>query len=377
MAEFAVIGGGIVGAAIAFGLLRRGRRVSLIDAGDPDIRAATANFGLVWVNGKGRGFPAYQHWTRRSATLWPAFCEELEEVTGMGLEYHCDGGLKFCLGDDEMRQQSDHLRQLRIEAPELPDDSEIVTRHELQSLLPGARLGQDVTGGVYCSADGHANPLRLWRALRDGIGRLGGEVLTGFPVTALERRDGEFSIRSGAREHRAGRIVLTAGLGNRELAAHLGMDFPIRAERGQILVTERLAPWLRLPGNGVRQTDDGTIMIGSTKESVGLDRSATADQARRMAARAVRILPDLDQVRLVRQWGGLRVLSPDGFPLYARAPGTPDCSVIACHSGVTLAAAHARDLAAALDGERVDIGTGTEVFESFSERRFDVSQNLQ
>ncbi len=80
--DFAVIGGGMVGAALAYGLARQGAEVVLLDEGDSAFRAARGNFGLIWVQGKGVDMPAYANWTRRSADLWPEFAAELESETG-------------------------------------------------------------------------------------------------------------------------------------------------------------------------------------------------------------------------------------------------------------------------------------------------------
>ena len=80
-ADVVVIGAGLVGAAIAYGLASRNVRVLLLDGGDRDLRASTANMGLVWLQGKGMGLPAYQQLTRRSVSLWPQFSAELTEAT--------------------------------------------------------------------------------------------------------------------------------------------------------------------------------------------------------------------------------------------------------------------------------------------------------
>ena len=62
-----VIGGGLVGSAIAYGLARAGLKAALLDEGDVAFRASRGNFGLVWVQSKGDGAPHYQRWTRQSA----------------------------------------------------------------------------------------------------------------------------------------------------------------------------------------------------------------------------------------------------------------------------------------------------------------------
>src|SRR5258708_4538315 len=91
--DIVVIGAGTVGAAIAYGLARRGERVLLLDGDDGDFRAARANFGLVWLQGKGLGMPAYQTLTRQSIGSWPGFAEELETRSDMGVAYEQNGGL--------------------------------------------------------------------------------------------------------------------------------------------------------------------------------------------------------------------------------------------------------------------------------------------
>ena len=82
-----VIGGGLVGSAIAYGLVRARLRVALLDEGDVAFRASRGNFGLIWVQSKGDGAPHYQRWTRLSAQEWSALATELEAKTGIAVDY--------------------------------------------------------------------------------------------------------------------------------------------------------------------------------------------------------------------------------------------------------------------------------------------------
>ncbi len=105
--------------------------------------------------------------------------------------------------------------------------------------------------------------------------------------------------------------------------------------------------------------------IGTTNDSVGFNTDASALAAARMASRAQRVLPGLKSVRLVRTWSGLRVLTPDKAPLYAQSEMHPGAFVVNCHSGVTLAAVHAEDIAGA-----ILTGVLPEMVEAFHPRRF-------
>ncbi len=75
--EAVVVGGGLLGSAIGYGLARLGLKCAILDEGDDALRAARGNFGLVWVQSKGVGKPVYADWTMQSARLWPEFAEEL------------------------------------------------------------------------------------------------------------------------------------------------------------------------------------------------------------------------------------------------------------------------------------------------------------
>jgi glycine/D-amino acid oxidase-like deaminating enzyme len=362
-----VVGGGIVGSSVAFGLAAKGLRVAVLDEGDRALRAARANFGLVWLQSKGDGMPPYMRWTRRSTDLWPEFARDLARLTGVDVEYRKKGGVVYCLGEVEFEARRRKVGQLRTQADVF--DTEMLERRALESLMPDARFGNSVTGASYCPHDGDCNPLRLLQALHLAMQAAGVDYCPQAPVQSVEHRTGRFIAHTPAGIFEAGRIVLAAGHGTPALAGSLGLPAPIRTERGQILVTERVAPFLALPGSGIRQTSDGTVLIGSSKEDVGFDDRTTVNVGARMSAKALKVLPPLASLRLNRTWSGFRVLTPDGHPVYAQSRRFPGAFVALCHSGVSLAAAHAVDFAAAVAGG--DLG---DFLNQFHAERFDVRQ---
>src|ERR1700742_4186538 len=105
--DLIVIGGGLVGGAIAWGAASCGASVVVLDEGDIAYRAARGNFGLLWVQSKGAGMPSYAHWTRRSTALWPDLAAALLAATGVDTALRQPGGLAFCLSDSEFRQRDE------------------------------------------------------------------------------------------------------------------------------------------------------------------------------------------------------------------------------------------------------------------------------
>jgi glycine/D-amino acid oxidase-like deaminating enzyme len=367
-ADVVVIGAGLVGSAIAYGLARRNVRVLVLDGGDRDFRASNGNGGLVWLHGKGLGMPAYQRLTRSSLELWPDFSAGLADTTAIDLQYEHNGGLALCLGEAQFEQRRATLLRLHGQLGGTERDWEMLDRDALAKLLPGVQLGPDVTGASFGHRDGQTNPFHLLNALRAGILHSGGQLRGGGSVRSI-RADGHggFTLDFGFERVSSARVVIAAGLGSKTLAAQVGLDIPIRPERGQILVTERLEPFLPLPILGLSQTQQGTLLIGTTNEEVGFDTSTTSEAAAALSANALRWIPALSEVKVVRQWAALRILTPDGFPIYAESRSHPGAFVAVCHSGVTLAAAHATLLA-----EAVAAGRLPSSFDVFHHRRFDV-----
>lgn len=368
-ADVVVIGAGTVGAAIAYGLARRKQRVIVLDGDDGDYRAARANFGLVWLQGKGHDMPAYQKWTQQSVDLWPDFTAELTDHTGHDMHFEQKGGLAFCLGEAGFESRRLALQRLHNQLGGERANWEMLDRADLQKLLPNVTLGPEVSGASLGLRDGHTNPLRLLAALHAGILRSGGTLMSNSAVQTITRDGGAFALHAGPEIYFAPRIVVAAGLGSKALAAQVGIEVPLRPQRGQILVTERLAPLLPLPGSGLRQTREGSVMIGATQEETGFDVSTTGAAAARLSAKALRIIPALKDATLVRQWAGLRVMTPDSYPVYAQSEVHPGAFVALCHSGVTLAALHATTIA-----DAVIAATLPSSLDVFHQRRFDVSK---
>lgn len=366
-AEIAIIGGGLVGAALAYGLARLGVKPLLLDGGDRDFKAARANFGIIWVQGKGPGMPAYQRITRRSADLWPDLVQELSETSGIVLDYRRNGGLHFCLGAGEYEVRASTIARLASELGTESYDTQMLERSELERMLPGPQLGQDVVGASYCWRDGEVNPLRAHHALQLAATRLGASLAGDTRVSHVSWKDGLFALTTSAGPVHTPRLIIAAGNGVGPLADMAGLSVPLRPQRGQLLVTERLEQFIPLPTVPLRQTAEGGVLIGSTQEEVGYDTGTTVDGAARMASRACRILPALERVVIVRHWAGLRVMTPDSHPIYAESANHPGAFVALCHSGVTLAAAHVFDLAPAIAR-----GALSEAFKPFHPDRFHV-----
>jgi glycine/D-amino acid oxidase-like deaminating enzyme len=366
--DVAVVGGGLVGVATAWGLAREGCRVVVLDEGDRAVRASRGNFALVWVQSKGLGLAPYAGWTIRSSNAWGGFADILKQETGLDVSFQRPGGFHLSLSERELETRANNLKRLHNQPGIVDYKTEIMDRAQVAKMLPD--IGPEVVGGSYCPLDGHVNSLRLFRTLHTAIRARGVTYLPSHRVESITREGGEFRLATPHGEIRAGRVALAAGNANKRLAPMVGLECPMKPERGQIVVTERLRPFLNHPVVTLRQTDEGTVMIGDSKEESTDPSRLTIGVSATEAERAVRMFPLLGSANVVRTWSAIRVMTQDGFPIYDESESHPGAFTVCCHSGVTLAANHALTIAPMIARGALD----KSLVAPFSARRFHVQE---
>ncbi len=359
-----IVGGGLVGSAVACGIAATGARVAVLDGGDRDFRASRGNFGLVWVQGKGAEFPAYAKLSAAAAGQWADFAAELHEATGIDVDLQQTGGYDFCLTQQEWDDRNWEMQQVHAHTAG-NFEYQMLDQAELAAHIP--QVAEDVLGASYSPQDGHVNPLYLLRALHQTLASQGVAYLAGEALQSTQKEADRFLLSTQKQVYRCERVIYCAGLSNQRLCSDLDMHIPVHPLRGQLLITDRVEAFLPAATLQVRQTAEGTLQIGDSHEDVGLDESTTLEVITRLARRAVRIFPHLAGLRLNRAWGALRIMTPDGAPVYHRSQAHPGAYAISCHSGVTLAALHAREIAHWICADTPD-----PLIEQFSADRFDV-----
>jgi len=337
-----IVGGGVVGASIAYGLAADGARVGVVDGEDSDFSASRGNFGMISISNKGFNNTAYFRLSYTSSRLWPEFARTLREQTGIDPAFDLKGKLYLSVGDDEFTA---HVEKVAEYARRVGTDyrHEILSRADLQHMLGKVRLGKRVAGGSFSPLDGLAEPLRLYSSLLTAIQRHKGWIRRDHRVARIRHHRDIFTVEGQWGTVSAPRLVIAAGLGTQYLASQVGISVKVRPQRGQMMVTERVEQSFPYPISGLlRQNPEGTIMIGVSTEEVGYDDRTTIAVLKSLAMKAVERLPDLSSVQINRCWAALRPRTEDGYPVYQESLEHPGAFVVTCHSGITLAALHKR-----------------------------------
>ena len=276
--DVAVVGGGLVGSAIAWGLgrARQARRRARRGRHRLARLARQLRAGLGAEQGpRHAGLCRLDGAARRNA--WGRLASELlKQETGLDVALPAAGRLPS-------RASATRARGARraAQAPAQPagrrrlQDRDARPRPRSQKIA-ARRSARRWSGGSYCPLDGHVNSLRtLPRAAHRRSRRAASTICRSQPVAAISKSGGEFRLPRRRASCAPRKVVLAAGNANMTLAPMVGLEAPMRPERGQIVVTERLAPFLQHPVVTLRQTDEGTVMIGDCKEDELDDRALT------------------------------------------------------------------------------------------------------
>lgn len=384
--DVVVVGAGILGTAVAYGLAQRGVSVALLDGGGRAQNASVGNFGLVWFTscfGKGAGGAGpstavgtggraggpYTRWGYEACTTFGEFATKLKEQSGLDVLFKHTGGMVLCHGEEEYNKRAEAVSALAGDIGDGWKDVKMLSRDEAQEKIPDLRLGASIYGASYCPHDGYLNPLFLLKAMQIAMQKAGGKYYAENPACDIRRVGNSYQVKTPTQTFSAGKVVLAAGLATTQLAEQFGINAPTHAEKGILLVTERAERRLSMPLSGLQQSPDGTFIFGVSNQERGIDNEVSLDVVKGIAARAIERFPDLADLRVVRAWAGLRVVTPDVYPIFEEATEYPGIFAMTAHCGVTLAPVNANHLAGWVATGEHPKGFD---FDCFSGRRFNV-----
>lgn len=339
--DIIVVGGGISGVALAYGLAGKGRKVTVLDALTPLNRASRTNVGLIWCQSKFLHLPDYARWGFLSSRLYAGLIKELEEITGRHVPVSFTGGIIPCLGEEDYLRREHYITQLR-EALDGDYPGNMISRTELEGKLPRIKWGKDVVGAAWCTEDGFVEPLELLWTYQAALPRVGVNLMRDVMVYEVQPLGEGYRLITSKGTMDCGRLVLAAGLANRRLARFAIADLPVYPDKGQVLLVERVPDVMPIAVLGLTRTHGGTVIIGFKHERAGHNTQIEPSGVAQEGQWALRVWPGLGKRRIIRAWSGLRVMPEDAMAIYSRLPGYPNAILVNTHSAVTMAAAHTR-----------------------------------
>ncbi|UJL45742.1 FAD-binding oxidoreductase [Virgibacillus sp. NKC19-16] len=319
-----VVGSGVVGSSIAYHLSEsKKHEILLIDKGFPLSGTSGSTQAWVWVHSKVPSW--YGELSMYSAELYPFLEKKIGDV-----EYKRTGGIAPFFNEAERES----ALRLAEQQAEVGIEIDVLSRDDVLEKEPN--LSPNVAGATFSKIDGNVNPFRLVELYVKAARKNGVQCSFYNQVNDIEKYGDIFHLKTSKGSFRAKKVVLAGGAWSKELGKMFGVDIPVRQVRGQILVTEPLQPFLQYTIGGVRQADNGEVLIGYSKEEVGYDRRSTLDVIQQTARMAIDFVPALSKANVVRCFSGIRVMPEDGLPIIGEIPKMEGAYVTAMHSGITL-----------------------------------------
>jgi sarcosine oxidase subunit beta len=330
--DLCIIGGGLLGTSTAFFAARSGLKVGLLEERDLAAGASGAAFGGVSVGIYGYSEatvpPAYVALSKASLALY----HELQDELGPPLDLDAPGSIDPFYTEEGLARGRERVTGLQA----CDVDCELLDRKQIREIEPA--ISDVITGAIYCPVDAHVTPPCVVGAFAKAARQLGAHIETGARVLSLTKQgDRVTGLRASTGNISAGWIVNTAGIGASQLASTVSVNLPLACSRGQMFVTERVPPLLRTYVHNIKQTAVGTIVIGATRENGLTDTATTVQGAKEVLSWAVRLIPALAQVNLLRSWAGIRPVPQDGYPIIGPVEGLDRLLIAVMHRGVTLA----------------------------------------
>ena len=313
--QVVIVGGGVIGLLTAFNLATQGQAVVLLERMGVGQESSWAGGGIVSPLYPWRYSPAVTALAHWSQDFYPQLAERLFAATGVDPEVHTTGLYWLDLEDEEQAlawavREGRPLSKVDISAA-----------HDAVPVLGG-----EYAQAIYMANVANVRNPRLVKSLKTALLALPGVtiheqcevtgfVLDGARVVGVNTANGAIF---------GDQVVLAAGAWSGELLRTLGLSLPVEPVKGQMILykcaSDFLSSMVLANGRYAIPRRDGHILVGSTLEHEGFDKTPTETALESLKASAVELIPALAGAEVVGHWAGLRPGSPEGIPYIGQVP---------------------------------------------------------
>lgn len=345
--DVAIIGGGIVGCAIAYYVAKAGIDCILIERNDIASGTSSRCDGNITIVDKDPGFDSKMSLASQELT------NDLAKELNIPFEYRVSGSILVCDTDLEMEAAKQWVETQNNAGLEF----NLLDHKDIQEESPF--FAKDIPGGLECKTDSLINPYLFCFSLIDKAKEYGLEVYTNSEVQDIRKQENSFHIQTSNFNFTANKVINAAGVWAPFIGQMLNIDIPIVPRKGHILVGARQEPvmmrnvmefgYLMNKFGRERITDELTekygvalvleptesqnFLLGSSRQFVGYDYKTDINVLHAMAKRAMRFFPSLKDFTFIRAYTGFRPWTEDHLPIVSAVDEVPGFYIAAGHEG--------------------------------------------
>ena len=344
--DVAIIGGGIVGSAIAYYVAKAGIDCTIIEKNDIASGTSSRCDGNITIVDKDPGFDSEMSLKSQELTV------DLTEELDLPFEYRKHGSILVCDNDIEMEAAANWVKIQNENGLKF----NLLDPKDIRSESPF--FAEDIPGGLECETDSLINPYLFCYSLIDKAKQHGLKVMTQAEVTNMSH-DEDYTIETTNGTVVAKRVVNAAGVWAPFIGEMLGINIPIIPRKGHILVGSRQQPVMmrnvmefgylmnkfgrdRIADEDVAKygvalvlepTDSQNFLIGSSRQFVGYDETVDINVVKTVAKRAIRFFPKMEDFNMIRAYTGFRPFTEDHLPIVSEVDNMPGYFIAAGHEG--------------------------------------------
>ena len=368
--DVAIVGGGVIGCAIAYHLNKAGVDVAVFDRGEIGAEASSAATGLLAPLGPLSGPGPFADLLLSSFALFPTLVPELEDASGINLEYEQTGALRIVRNTKHipnLRKRMNAWQPLGLQMYWLTGD-------EVRQLEP--LLAPDVCAAIYAPEESQINASQVVKSFSMAAFNQGASFYSHSIIAGIQRHNAKvIGVYTSQGERIAcNHLVIANGAWAAHCSEWLHVPIPIIPQRGQALALHQSSEPLRhiIFGEAAYLTPKrkSMIIVGAAKEEVGFNKNTTLGGISWLLNTVIRLTPSLQSCTLDQMWAGLRPRTPDNQPILGPAPGWENVTLAVGHGsvGIMLSAITGQPIAELIIKRQVP-----QILQPFSLTRFLVS----
>lgn len=325
-----IIGGGVIGSAIAYYLAKQGNKVILLEKEHLASQASGAAAGMLAAQAEMEQDGPMYEWAKTSRDLFPQLAKELKEYSGIDIGLIQKGLIKCARTPEEASSLKKTIQFQQASGAKV----EALTVQQARELEPN--LSDRFESAMYFPEDGQVSAPDVSLAFAKSAAHLGAELREFVEVKQLlQEGDRITGVMTEQETLYADQVILTSGAWSGHLMKQLGLELSIFPVKGELFSVIRHRPLITTTifshGCYIVPKRGGRLVVGATMVENTYDRSVSMKGLKTLMDRAIELLPEIETAEWEKAWSGLRPQTGDGLPYLGRHPQLDGLFVAAGH----------------------------------------------
>ncbi|MBN3527454.1 glycine oxidase ThiO [Paenibacillus apiarius] len=339
-ADMLIVGGGVIGCAIAYELAKRGLQVTLLERGRLGLGTTCAAAGMLAPVAERFKHEGLGSFARLSLDYFSIWAEELWEQSRVDIELRKRGLFIPVTPAENMHYILNELRQTHSYTNEAANYASGIQWYASPQLMKHEpNMSSELQGAFFLKDEGHVSPTKLTYALARSAEDYGARILESQTVTHILHKNGRvIGVETLGQSWHADSVIICSGLESGMLTRDLGVELNFYPVQGELAVVRTHALQMEsiIYGDGtyIVPKSEGNIYIGATSQARRYDRTVKVGAIQRLISQATCLVPALAEAEWIQAWAGLRPATIDGLPFIGPVEG---------YDGLWLAAGHYRN----------------------------------